>query len=605
MKFCPECGTRLDANGYCKNCDETYGENSFVTNNSDYAEFLLFQNFEYKQHPEGGYILIRAKNKNVKKAIIPPTIKAIEPGCFYGCEKLVDVEFLGEMETIPDNAFGGCKSITFFTFPDGLKTIGESAFADTDLSIAFELPEGLEAIGNYAFKNAQLLSINLPSTLKLVGANAFEGVKGLGSVTVKDLKSYLSIDFTNELANPNYYAQDLSIDDDDTLLDEIRIPGGVYELRPYAFAGSMAEKVYIPSSVNKISPLAFINCDSIEQIKIHPDNYDYTVTADGITSKNGEQLVLAMRDEISKKIKVIQTGAFCSCSYRVEVRVENPNAALCEGALFNCNELEFYTGPLTRYYAGGCNTIADLFTLKINKSNWYGNLAFKTGTVPRSLSFLELTAGSVIDADTFGGIKELVSLVLPPDLQTIKCNAFENICVPCIIIPSSVTKIENLTRLDRSAIGSIKCAPGGHYKIVDGALLTADGKTMIASVSGKSIPSTVTMIEEQAFAYNEEIKSVRVEGSISTVKRNAFMRCRNLTTAYIGPRVMQFSAEMFSGCDSLKSVEVAKSNHRLEGDKQFGWEKETVFLSTPEINAQKIFNPKNPKYGMITRRSYM
>ena len=66
--------------------------------------------------------------------------------------------------------------------PGNVKEIGDSAFEGTFKAIRLKkltLEEGIESIGELAFKEGYLETAELPSTLKMLASNAFQGNSGL------------------------------------------------------------------------------------------------------------------------------------------------------------------------------------------------------------------------------------------------------------------------------------------------------------------------------------------------------------------------------------------------------------------------------------------
>ena len=64
--------------------------------------------------------------ENVKKVILPSTLKSIGPEAFRGSVSIEEVEINSIIENIQAKAFYECSGIRSLTFPDGLKKIGET-----------------------------------------------------------------------------------------------------------------------------------------------------------------------------------------------------------------------------------------------------------------------------------------------------------------------------------------------------------------------------------------------------------------------------------------------------------------------------------------------
>ena len=100
--------------------------------------------------------------------------KKIGEKAFYDCKSMWRFSVPGNIEKIGYAAFFNCDGIKELTFEGtGVREIEESAFRNTALETV-ELPEGLEKLGNYAFYDCtNLKSVTIPSTLWMLGMNAF------------------------------------------------------------------------------------------------------------------------------------------------------------------------------------------------------------------------------------------------------------------------------------------------------------------------------------------------------------------------------------------------------------------------------------------------
>ena len=66
--------------------------------------------------------------ENVKKVILPSTLKSIGSEAFRGSASIEEVEINSIIEFINAKAFYECSGVRSLTFPDGLKKIGETGF---------------------------------------------------------------------------------------------------------------------------------------------------------------------------------------------------------------------------------------------------------------------------------------------------------------------------------------------------------------------------------------------------------------------------------------------------------------------------------------------
>ncbi|MEG2085408.1 MAG: leucine-rich repeat domain-containing protein [Clostridia bacterium] len=111
---------------------------------------------------------------NLEKIDFPDTIEHINKRAFSGCSKLEMVKLPFNLKILGDEAFYGCDSLKSIAFPDSLRTIRYKSFADCSglQTISLNKVETIEAA---AFQNCKALTaIDIPSTLKTVGARAFD-----------------------------------------------------------------------------------------------------------------------------------------------------------------------------------------------------------------------------------------------------------------------------------------------------------------------------------------------------------------------------------------------------------------------------------------------
>lgn len=74
-----------------------------------------------------------------------------------------------------------------------------------------------------------------------------------------------------------------------------------------------------------------------------------------------------------------------------------------------------------------------------------------------------------------------------------------------------------------------------------------------------SIPNTVTVIGEEAFAGNETLKGVTIPDSVTTISYNAFKNCTALTSIILSDKITKVGPGAFEGCTALTSAEIGKN----------------------------------------------
>lgn len=74
-----------------------------------------------------------------------------------------------------------------------------------------------------------------------------------------------------------------------------------------------------------------------------------------------------------------------------------------------------------------------------------------------------------------------------------------------------------------------------------------------------SIPDTVTIIGEEAFAENETLKGVTIPKSVTTISYNAFKNCTALTDIILSDNINKVGPGAFEGCTALTSAQIGRN----------------------------------------------
>ena len=111
--------------------------------------------------------------KELKEAVLPPTLRRIGTSDPAGCPKI-----LGTMTKL-DGAFE-YTALEEIHIPDSVRYLGEYAFSGCGSLQKAVLPEGLQEIGAYAFSWCRALrEVVFPAGLQVIRKSAFEGCESL------------------------------------------------------------------------------------------------------------------------------------------------------------------------------------------------------------------------------------------------------------------------------------------------------------------------------------------------------------------------------------------------------------------------------------------
>ena len=152
-----------------------------------------------------------------------------------------------------------------------------------------------------------------------------------------------------------------------------------------------------------------------------------------------------------------------------------------------------------------------------------------------------------IGDEAFDNHKTIAVIELPNSITSIGYKAFYNSTLQEIVIPESVTDIEE------SAFGS--CSKLTSVTIGDG--VTSIGNNAFGSCSSLTsitIPNSVTSIEDAAFDGCSSLTSITLPNSVTSIGYAAFRGCSSLTSITIPESVTSIGESAFGDCSSLTSV---------------------------------------------------
>jgi hypothetical protein len=173
------------------------------------------------------------------------------------------------------------------------------------------------------FNNASLKLINIPKTVKTIGASAFsyctalttinflgDGLESIGSSAFSDCSSLSSFNFPSTLKTIGSYAFETS-----ALAGAVNLPDGVTSIGSNAFGYTKMTTLSIGNAVTTISSSAFYNCKSLTFVTL------------------------------GNSVATIGQKAFYNCSGLTSVTLGNSVATIGSSAFYNCSSLTSITLP--------------------------------------------------------------------------------------------------------------------------------------------------------------------------------------------------------------------------------------------------------------------
>ena len=592
---------------------------------------------------------------------IPDSVISIGGSAFARCSSLTSVEISDFVTSIGGSAFAYCYKLTSITIGHSVSEIGNDAFYYCTSLKIIEVDEDNEYFcdidGNLYSKDGTILiqyaigkedtSFVIPDSVTSIGSGAFSNCSSLSRVNyLGTIEQWCGITFSNEYANPLYWAEKLYLNGE--LVEDLVIPNTVTEIKDNAFYGCTSIKsVTIPNSVTSIGDHAFESCYKLVEIynlssltiekgsyengyvgyyawdvytsldtpsKLSTDSNGYIIYTNGeekiLVGYTGSETELTLPSGITS----INQGAFYDC---VITSVTIPDSVTSIGyeAFQNCISLSSVTignsvtsiGNSAFYNCYRLVEVYNLSSLTITKgsdSNGYvGRYALDVYTsldTPSKLStdsngYIIYTNGE--EKILVGYVGSETELTLPSGITSIYEYALWcNNTITSVVIPDSVISIGFLAFNGCKSLSSVNylgtieqwCditfGSVGANPLYNGAKLYLNGELVEDIV----IPNTVTEIKDYAFYGCTSLTSVTIGNSVTSIGNDAFYRCSSLCSVTIPDSVTSIGNRAFDYCnEALYTTENSLKYVKANGNPYYLLiETTNANLSTYNINAQ-------------------
>lgn len=371
---------------------------------------------------------------DIKKIILPESVKRIEWDAFDGCEELETVVLPDGIEEIEERAFDGCESLEYTEYR-GCRYLGSAenpylalAVCDskniTEINIhkdtklilarAFEgcesvtsavIPDGVRYIGTAAFQSCTALErVNFPESIRIIESSAFSFCEKLTAAVFhygveKICRSAFSC----------------------TSVCEVSIPDSIVHIGWGALAHYNCIKhtcygggFYYGSAENPYTVLAGAK-DNIESIELHKDtkiildrvffdnkNLRNVTLPEGLLQIGEDAFCQCTALEsiaLPESIKEIGEDAFASCTALIEIKMPNGEIILGSGVFMGCEALKEINLPacnVQSYTFSGCAALK-----KASLADGAGYIDEYAFSDCPSLRELTLSKGTRVDGEAF------------------------------------------------------------------------------------------------------------------------------------------------------------------------------------------------------------
>ena len=422
-------------------------------------------------------------------------------------------------------------------------------------------------IGEYAFQGSAVTSVSMPECITSIGQYA---CNECGSLETVVLPTNLD-DFSGWCIFRNCRN-----------LKNIAIPENVTEIPNGTFINcSSLAAITIPQGVSEIGSNAFYGCSSLTSIEI-PEGveYLYEQVFYGCTALESVKL--------PQNLLQIGNNCFYKCGALSDISLPSSIEIIAEGAFYNCENLASPTLPASLRTLGKsafqyCRNITTIVlpdgVASIPESCFYGCSSLESVTIPEGVTDIGIHAFSDCNLNALTLPSTITSIgggafINNYNLQSIICNAVTPPTLGENAIGSSVKEI----KVPISSIAAYKQANGWKnfsnycsgevvnngitYRIDEnGATITAAEATLteanipsVVEFEGNQYP--VIKINDRVFSDNINLTSVKIDNGLVEICRLAFNGCQNLESVMLPESLTTLGSEAFSSCKSLRAVKI-------------------------------------------------
>ena len=165
----------------------------------------------------------------------------------------------------------------------------------------------------------------------------------------------------------------------------------------------------------------------------------------------------------------------------------------------------------------------------------------------------------------FGNCTALKSIAIPDSVTSVSPYAFYGCSnLEGVTVGSGVSELTYEHFRSCRSLNTIDVSPDNpYYSSIDGAVFSKDKTELVVCPAGKTdeytIPNGTKTVKRYSVAC-PNITSVIIPDSVETAEEYSFNDCSKLEGVTVGSGVTQIAPRAFSGCESLKAIEVNAKN---------------------------------------------
>lgn len=400
--------------------------------------------------------------------------------------------------TIGMSAFRLCTSLTAVSIPSTVTSIGYASFYKCSALTSMTLPQGVKIIDDHSLRESGLTQITIPNTVTTIGTHAFYGcnslttisipssVTSLGTLCFQKCSNLTSVTLgTGLTAIPNQcftFCESLS---------SITIPSTVKTIGNFAFYNTGFTTFAVPEGVETIGSSAFGYCQGLTSI-----SFPASVQSIGIT---------VLED----------------CAALAEITVDEANAYYCaeNNVLYDKQKTR-----LIRY----APQKPDIFV-----SAALNVTSIEMGAFQNAANARYILIGSEVSNIGYYAFSY--------------CSALQSILVnddnPYYLSDNGVL-YSHVNSIPQTLIKYPEARPDKHYSVLNGVDTIRDGAFESSLLESVYIPQNVKELGYSTFSYSN-VKRVVIDEGLEEIQQTAFSQCENLQSVYLPSSITTIQEQAF------------------------------------------------------------
>ncbi len=504
--------------------------------NTDYTEILTLEGFgEYAINENSEAVILKYTGKSsqitVPDEIDGHTVVEISDGAFF------------KYSTV---------DIRKIVIPSSVKKIGAYAFYYNRYLEEAEFTGAVE-FGYAAFKDCwQLETIKTSDSIKIVEPYAFYncGFKEISLKNVEEIskKAFMKCVWLRTVTLPDYLTDIGEYAFSETDIATIKIPEGIKVIRERTFSDCRSlYSIVLPTTIEEIEPYAFVNCNNptIENTKYITKLNSYSFYGSNISSF-----------DFNPEIKAIPDYCFYGAEFNelvvpstVEKVGKYAYASACTPTTSDINHIVISEGVKSigeySFEGNGQFTLTLPSTLEEIPSRAFYGATISNLVIPEGVKYIRKSAFALAKIDT---------LTIPESLEIFELCSFYNASVNTVYF--------NAINCSTSGSGSLWLGIPDVIHLFIGDKVERIPSCLFSESLFKEIviPEGVKEIGHSAFEGNYKLTSVTLPSTLQTIGSYAFRDCTGLKEFTITEGVTKFYEKVFYGCKALETINLNSPN---------------------------------------------